>query len=121
MNPTSELLMALTALALETKEAPTQEAREEPPAYVPHYATEKDALIFAAKLAKAAPGDVVVCAEKEGKPDRIGVLCGGIDGNGRINAIIRQDGVLALLETSVALVRDVMPLQDYLAAKHSNA
>lgn len=122
MIPTPEMLMALAAvLALDTEKTPTQEARNEPPAYVPRYATEKDALIFAAKLAKAVPGDVVVCAEKEGEPDTIGVLCSGIDGKGRLNALILQDGVLARLNMSVALVREVMPLQDYLAAKHSNA
>lgn len=121
MTPSPEMLMALfAALDLDSGKKP-QEEHKEPPACVPHYASETDALIFAAKLVKAAPGDVVIIADPAEGPDRTGVLCGGIDGNGRINAIIRQDGVLALLETSVALVRDVMPLQDYLAAKHSNA
>lgn len=117
MTPSPELLMALAAaLSLDSEEKTAHEARSEPPANVPRYGTEKDALLFAAKLARAAPGDVVVCAAPNGKPDRTGVLC-GLEGKGRLNALICQDGVLALLNTSVAMVREVMPLEDYLASQ----
>lgn len=120
MTPSPELLMALAALALDSEEKNTHEACNEPPANVPRYGTERDALLFAAKLAKAAPGDVVVCAASNGKPDRTGVLC-SLEGKGRLNALVCQDGVLALLNTSVAMVREVMPLEDYLASQTRDA
>lgn len=122
MSPSPELLMALAAaLSPDSEEKTAHEACNEPPANVPRYTTGKDALLFAAKLAKAAPGDVVVCAGKEGEADRTGVLCGGIDRKGRFTALICQDGVLALLDASVAFVREVMSLEDYLASQTRDA
>lgn len=120
MTPSPEMLMALfAALDLDSGKKP-QEEHKEPPSCVPRYASETDALIFAAKLAKATPGDVIIIADPTEGLDRTGVLC-GMGNEGEVRALIFHKGRIAMLNSSAALVREVIPLQDYLASKHNNA
>ena len=115
------LLAALVGSALESEQGSDNEQRQEAPANVPHYATEAEALTFAAKLMRAAPGDIIVCARLKSEQDIIGVLCGAPK-EGRFEMLVYDDDhTLALFKGSAALVKAVISFEDYLATKRSVA
>ena len=115
------LLAALVGSALESEQGSDNEQRQEAPTCVPRYATEAEALTFAAKLMRAAPGDIIVCARRKSEQDITGVLCGALKEGHFEMLVYDDDHTLALFKGSAALVKAVIPFEDYLAARRSAA